>query len=403
MKNILLVSQNFFPENFKINDIAFELQRKGYDVTVLTGIPNYPHGSYFNGFGLFKKRIEVIQGVKVYRCFQVPRGKYFIKVLLPLNYLSFMIFGTFFAIFLSFLKKFDLVFVHQVSPITQSFPAIIVKKIQKIPMILWVLDLWPDAFVSGSGIQNKKIVTLLGNYVDFTYRNSDKILISSYLFFNQIEKRVKNSSKIEYFPNWAEDLFENQHEVTIPNLPTCFKIMLAGNLGVSQNLENVMKVALLLKDLEIAWILLGDGAKKKWIELFIKENKLEKSVYLLGKFPLETMPSFYKTADLMLLSLGNEYNDLKIVVPARLQSYMAVGKPVVGFLDGAGAEIINQSECGFTRDADDIEGMVNLIRNILLLDGEKLKKKGTNGKNYYNKYFSRDKCISNLINFIEKA
>ncbi len=400
--NIIIVSQNFFPENFKSNDIAFDLIKKGHKVTVLTGIPHYPQGVYYKGYSIFKKRIEYVNGVKVYRCFQIPRGKRFSKYLLPLTYLSFMFFSSFWAIYLSFREKFDLVFVHQVSPITQTFPAIIIKKIQKIPMFLWVLDLWPEAYISGSGKRNSFILSILNKYVLYSYRNSNKILISSKGFEQPINIKSLQHDKLLYFPNWAEDVFENLEVNKVPELPEGFKIILAGNLGVSQNLENVMEVAFKLKDHNIKWIFIGEGSKKQWLEEYVREHNLNNTVFLLGKFPIELMPSFYLQADLMLLSLSNQYIELKQVVPARLQSYMAVGKPILAFSEGASADIIKEANCGFVKNSDDIDGMVNILTNVILPQTSELTKLGENGKNYYVSNFRKNKCLENLENIFFK-
>lgn len=400
-KSILIVAQNFYPENFKSNDVAFELKRKGYDVTVLTGIPNYPQGKYYPGYGVFKRRIETVEGVKVYRCLQIPRGKKYTKFLLPLTYLSFMFFGSLWAVYLSLFKKFDSIFVHQVSPITQTLPAIIVKKLKRKPLILWVLDLWPDAFVSGSGMNNKTIISLIGKYVSFSYRNSDKIFISSKGFKNSVAERTGDKNKIQYFPNWAEDTFLEAEKYTIPSLPNGFKIMIAGNLGVSQNLENVMYAALKLKNVNVKWVILGDGSKKGWMENFVKKNELEGSVYIMGKYPLDTMPTFYEKADIMLLSLNNKYEDLKKVVPARLQSYLAAGKPVIGFIEGAAADLIEEARCGFTVNPDDVDGFVDLIQNKILQKYQDLSLIGSNGKAYFQTHFTKEKCINNLMEAID--
>lgn len=401
-KKVLLVTQNFYPENFKSNDIAFDLAKKGYIVEVLTGIPNYPEGVYYKGYGIFKRRTEIINGVKIYRCLQIPRGKKYTKILLPLTYLSFMFFASLWAIYLGFFKKYNLVIVHQVSPITQTLPAIIVKRIQKIPMILWVLDLWPEAFISGSGLNNDFLKSVLGSYVNFSYKNSDKILVSSKGFIEPVSERVGSATKIQYFPNWAEEIVNQESKIEIPPLPNGFKIMLAGNLGVSQNLENVMKAALALKNTDIRWIILGDGSKKNWIKDFIDENNLAENVFLMGKFPYETMPAFYEKANIMLLSLSNQYNDLKMVVPARLQSYMASGKPVLGFADGEANKMIKDANCGYTVEAHDVKGLVDLIENEILTNTERLSFLGMNGKKYFDKYFQKDRCINNLIKIIQE-
>ena len=401
-KRILLVSQNFYPENFKSNDIAWELTKRGYHVEVLTGIPNYPEGKFPEGYGIFRKRVEVVNGVKIYRCFQIPRGKKYVKLLLPLTYVSFMFFGSIWALYLSIFKKYDVVIVHQVSPITQTLPAIILKKIQKIPMMLWVLDLWPEAFISGTGLNNKFLVDLLGSYVNFSYKQSDKILVSSKGFIRKVEERVKDSTKIEYFPNWAENFQYANKNIVLPHLPTGFRIMLAGNLGVSQNLENVMQAALQLNTHNIKWIILGDGSKKQWLDDFVINNNLQESVFLLGRHPSDTMSAFFKEADMMLLSLSSNYEDLKLVVPARLQSYMAAGKPVLAFADGEAGKMVAESNCGYVISADNISGLVSLIVDDILNNTSELPQLGQNGKDYFNRHFQKDLCIDNLVEILKR-
>lgn len=401
-KKILLVSQNFYPENFKSNDIAFDLTKKGFEIEVLTGIPNYPEGEYYKGYGFFQKRIEIINGVKVYRCFQIPRGKKFVKLLQPLSYLSFMFVASLWAIYLAVFKQYHLVIVHQVSPITQTLPAIIVKKIQRIPMVIWVLDLWPEAFTSGSGLNNQFLNSILGAYVNFSYKNSNKILVSSKGFIDSVNKRVKDPYKIKYFPNWAEDISTQNIDVEIPALPSGFKIMLAGNLGISQNLENVMKAALKTKHTDIKWIILGDGSKRKWMQSYIDENKLSDNVFLLGKFPSSYMPVFYNKADIMLLSLSNKYDDLKMVVPARLQSYMAAGKPILGFAGGEANKMIEDANCGYVIEADDVDGLVNILCNKILLEKDLLLVLGKNSQQYFNQNFTKEVCINNLVDIIKQ-
>ncbi|WP_346984315.1 glycosyltransferase [Chryseobacterium sp. POE27] len=177
--------------------------------------------------------------------------------------------------------------------------------------------------------------------------------------------------------------------------------MLAGNLGVSQNLENILYAALQLKEENVRWIILGDGSRKEWMENFVRENSLQQSVFLMGKHPVETMPAFYEKADIMILSLNNKYDDLKKVVPARLQSYMASGKSVIGFIEGAAADVIIEADCGFTINPDDVDGLVNLIKNIIVEDFHRLAALGINGKAYFDTHFTKHKCIDNLIEQIE--
>jgi glycosyltransferase involved in cell wall biosynthesis len=399
---VLLITQYFYPENFKSNDIAFELKKRGYDVDVLAGIPNYPEGKYYKGYNLFRKRIENINGVKVFRAFQFPRGKDS-GVLLALNYLSYAFFASLWALYLSIFKKYDCIIVHQTSPITQGFPAVLVKKIQNIPLYFWVLDIWPDAMKSGGEVTNKHILGFVDRVVKCMYTNSDKILISSEEFRPLVSSKGDYNEKIEYFPNWSDDILIMPDDYPIPELPSGFIIMIAGNLGKSQNLDAVMQAALELKNEKtIKWVLIGDGSKKEWVDNYVEINGLKGTVFTYGKFPFKAIPAFYKNADAMLLTLSGEFSDLKMYVPARLQSYMAAGRPVLGMIDGAGADLILKANCGYVVNSGNYISLANTIRKKVLSDLEAFEKLGLNGRKYFEKHFKKDKCIDHLCAIIDK-
>ena len=398
---ILLVTQYFYPENFKSNDIAFELARKGHKVDVLTSIPNYPEGKFYKGYGFLSRRIEKQNGVRIFRAFQFPRGKSK-KIELLLNYLSYAISGSIWAFSLTVFRKYNCVIVHQTSPITQALPGVIIKKIQRIPMYLWVLDIWPEALQSGGGINNKYIIKIIDTFVKFVYHNSDKILVSSEGFTKPISKKGNYQDKIEYFPNWSEDMSLMSRDFEIPQLPDGFIIMIAGNLGVSQDLDAVIEAAIELKnDDRIKWVLVGDGSKKKWVDEAIVNKGLQKNVFTVGRFPQEAMPAFFQKAGAMLITLNNQYEDLKLVVPARLQSYMSAGRPVLGMIDGAASELIISANCGFVVPGGDYLSLVKVITEKVLVDLDAFGKLGQNGREYFSNRFRKDKCISHLCNIIE--
>jgi glycosyltransferase involved in cell wall biosynthesis len=401
MKRILLVTQYFYPENFKSNDLAFELVKKGYEVDALVGIPNYPDGRYFKKYGLFQKRIEKVNGVKIYRSFQTPRGKKATGIALSINYLTFAFFASFWALILAIFRKYNYIIVHEPSPITQALPALIVKKIQKIPFYIWVLDIWPDAMTSGGNIKNKKILSSIDFFVKYVYNNSTKILISSKGFANLICRQGDFADKIIYFPNWSEDLLK-MPKLPIPELPQGFIIMMAGNLGSAQKLDSVMKAVLELKEIdEIKWVFLGDGSERVWIENFVKENDLTATVFVMGRYPFDTMGSFFNSANAMLLTLNADFPHLKAVVPARLQSYMAAGRPVLAMIDGGGAEIIKESDCGFVAGAADYKSLVDIVRNLVLPNKDNFEAKGMNGRLFFEKHYKKEICINHLVEIIE--
>ena len=240
---ILIVTQYYFPENFKSNDLSFELQKRGHDVTVLTGLPNYPEGKLFEGYGIFKNRKQLINGVKVIRSLLLLRGKGG-GIRLFLNYFSFAFFASLKAFFLNFSNKYDAIIVHEPSPITQFYPALLLKKLQNVPVYFWVMDLWPESLEVAGGVKNKFVLQFFKNMVIRFYENSEKILITSNGFRKSILEKGDFADKLEYFPNWAEDaISEGNVNFLIPELPIGFKIMFAGNVGEAQDLEAIMEAA----------------------------------------------------------------------------------------------------------------------------------------------------------------
>lgn len=398
---ILLVTQYFYPEVFKSNDLAFELVKRGHQVDALVGIPNYPDGKYFKGYGLFSKRHEVVNGVNVYRCFQTPRGRGGWR--LPINYFTYVLSGCLYVLFyFAWKKKYDCIIGHEPSPIFQAYPALLLRKLRKVPFYYWIMDLWPDAIKSGGGVKNEKVLNFIDKLVKGIYRQTDKILITSKRFREPIEQKGDFKDKIIYFPNWSDDILAMPQDYEIPQLPDGFKIMIAGNLGKSQNLEAVAEVMLGLKDIsEVKWVFVGGGSRKEWLENFIKENDLADRALCLGQYPFKAMPAFYKQADTMLVTLRAGFSHLEAVVPARLQSYMSAGRPVLAMIGCGGADIIEESQCGYAVPAGDSAALIKMIREKVLTDKTSFEKMGKNGRDYYINNYRMDMCIDNLEKIIQ--
>lgn len=399
---ILFISQYFYPETFKGNDIAFDWAKRGFDVTVIAGIPNYPQGSFFNGYGLFKRRKEIIDGVKIIRIPIVPRGKDN-PLLLILNYFSYAIIASFYTIFLALFCRFDKIFVQQLSPVLISVPAIIFKKIQKKPLITWVLDLWPESLSSAGGIKNKLLLDFFTWFTKLEYKNSDRILMSSKRFEESILQKGNFKNKLIYFPNWAEDTYiaVQKTDSFFYKLPKGFKIVFAGNIGEAQDFDNIMRAALMLKnEKNIKFIIIGDGRKKQWVDNFVDENQLQDKVYVLGRYHLEAMPMFFQQADVMLVSLKADYI-FTITAPAKIQAYMSSRKPILGMLNGEGADIINNSNCGYCVDAGNPIQLKDAIIKMSKLSKDELDGMGINGYNYYQDNFNKEVCLNNLFEIIK--
>ncbi len=393
---ILFVCQYFYPEVFRGNDIALHWAEDGHEVHVVTGIPNYPDGVFHQGYGWFKKRHEVVNGVKVTHLPIIPRGNN--KIMLMLNYFSYLIVGWVYMLFHALFHKYDRVFVQQLSPVMMSAPGVLYKRIRKTPLYTWVLDLWPESLTAAGGINNKYVLAFFKHYVKSEYKHSDKILISSRSFEKSILEYGDYKDKIVYYPQWS-DASPNDNvnkNDTLPELPEGFKLMFAGAVGEAHGFECTMEAARLTKEQkEIKWVIVGDGRKLEWVREYVKEHGLEETVYTLGRFPAEAMPWFFGQADVMLVTLSDDPL-FKLYAPAKISSYMAAGKPIVAVLNGEGAEMIRDAGCGWTLAAGDAEGFAKLAIDLSRKDASELAAKGANAAKYYDEHFVKEKCLKKL-------
>lgn len=396
---ILIVTPHFYPETFKVNAMAFELQRRGHEVSVMTAIPDYPEGKFHKGYGVFKRRREIINGVKVHRSLVIPRGKGSV-IRLALNYISYTFFATIKGFWFALTKKYDVVIVHETSPIMVGIPAVIVKKMQRIKMHFWVLDLWPESLSAAGGIKNKHILAGFNRLTKWIYNNSDTILVSSKGFKQSISGKGPFADKTHYFPNWIDELGEAQIEDPVPDLPNGFNVVFTGNIGDAQDFPNILKAAEILKDTKkIHFIIVGDGRKRQWAEEYVRANGLSNVVFL-GRYPVATMPQFYEQASALLLAL-KDTPIFALTAPAKLQAYMYAGKPIVAMLNGDGTNLVNEANCGWSVPAESPQALADLIMNLSETNRSILNEKGENGKRYAKMHFDFTKCIDNLETFIK--
>lgn len=397
---ILIVTQYIYPEPFKSTELAFELAARGYHVDVLTGIPNYPEGKYYSGYGLFKKRKEVVNGVTFYRCMQTPRKLLPGGVGLMLNYLTFMTNATLWVLFkFAWKKRYDAIITHEPSPITQIVPACILGNMKKIPVYSWIQDIWPDALVSAGGSIGQRLAPLVGKVTDWVYRNSTKLLITSKGMVPLINRNADYSDKIIYYPQWSEDMMADLGNMpaNIENVRSeNYNIMMAGSLNSGIGVPTVLALCEEMKNDAVNFVFVGGGSEEQNMRDFVKDKGL-KNVRFTGRKPFADMPYYTQQADAMLLTLKKtEMKHLDIVVPARLQSYISGGKPVLAMIGSGATEIINEANCGYAVPAGDYKAMAEIIRTQVLTDKKGMAKKGKNGRKYFEQNFTKSKCIDNL-------
>lgn len=400
---LLVVSQYFWPENFRINDLVADMVGRGHEVTVLTGQPNYPSGRFFHGYGWLKPQTEIYQGARVIRVPIIPRGSAR-AIRLALNYLSFAVFGSLGA-WLRLKGRFDAVFVFEVSPVTVGIPAIVAGRRFKAPILFWVLDLWPESLTAAGGVKSLWLLRAVERLVGWIYRNCARVLVQSRAFIPEIVRHGVPHSAILYFPGWGESLFQPLQladSALLPPLPEGFKVLFAGNIGEAQDLPAVLKAAELLREhADIHWLIVGDGRMAAWAKEEVQRRGLSQ-VHFLGRHPLESMPHFYAAADALLLPLKRE-PIFALTIPGKLQSYLACARPILAMLDGEGARIVQESGAGLTCPAGDADGLAKQVLSLAAMSDAERQAMGLSGRSYYEANFDRTRLFDQLESWLKDA
>ena len=399
---ILVISQYFWPENFRLNDLCIELSDRGHEVVVLTGLPNYPDGKVFTDFIASRDAYSTLRNIKILRVPLIPRGGS--KFTLLLNYLSFMVSCSIIGPWQLRKEKFDLVLVCQLSPATVAIPAIIISKLKKIPLVMWVLDLWPDSLNAVGVVKNKRIINFLQSIMNRIYQTCDLVIVQSKSFQQRITALTKSRTSVTYIPTWAEEQF-NQYEtnVSIDKIDKHFNVTFAGNIGKAQDIYCIIKAANILKNhKDIIFNIIGDGREAARVKEAIDHYGLRNTVKMLGNHPLEKMPKFFSEADAMLVTLEKS-ETFAMTVPGKLQSYLAAGKPILGAIDGEARTVIEEANAGFCVNSGDHSGLAKHILIIANMDPRQLAQLGQNGKLYSEREFSREKIINKFVINMEKV
>jgi glycosyltransferase involved in cell wall biosynthesis len=396
--NILIISQYFWPENFKINDVAKGLVAKGYNVSVLTGLPNYPKGKIFEGYSFHKNKKENYDGITIYRSPVIPRGSGS-GVRLFLNYFSLALLASLRVLFIK--NKIDKILVYEPSPVTIGIPAIIAKYRFKAPIFFWVQDLWPESVVAAGGITNKFMINLISKLTRFIYQHCEKILVQSKAFIPYILNQNVSNSKIIYLPNSTESFYnkvdvKNKFKKLMPKVGPI--LMFAGNIGEAQGFSTMIKSASYLNNLgiKVNWVILGDGRQRELIEKKINDLGLLKCFFFLGSYPSEEMSNFFACADALLVTLKKNLI-FSMTIPNKIQSYMACSKPIIASIDGEGGRVILEAKCGLVSPSEDYISFSKSIIDFLKLKADEKELMGKNARLYFEKEFDREKQINSII------
>jgi len=390
-KKILIVTECFYPEEFKINDIALEWKTKGYDVDVLTIVPSYPLGKVFDGFENKFYQKENYQGINIYRVRAVTGYREsLVKKLV--KYFNFMFLGSLISLFIG--KKYDYIFGFNMSALTSMLPAVIIRKIYKKPLMFWAQDIWPESVYAYGFKKTKLLSYVLERFVKFMYHNVDSIAISSKGFENKLSPFVKNNLKFHYLPNWADDLnisldsYEFSKEKKV-------HFTFAGNIGKVQNLENIIKAFALLGNKynkKAQLNIIGDGSSYQELK---NPSYTQNNIIFHGKKLRIDMAKYYNASDFLIVSLLNK-PIFNATVPAKTQTYIAAQKPILAIINGETADLVKNNNLGYIANPEDIQEIKNTFIKCINTDKTTIDKFTKNSKELTDNIFNKEKIINSL-------
>jgi len=402
---ILIISQYFWPENFRVNELAEELVKLGHEVKILTGYPNYPKGEIYPEFINFKSKFSNYKGSKIIRVPLIPRKNN--KFYLLLNYVSFLFNSILFGYFKLRKDNFDIIFTFQLSPVTIGITSSFFSWIKKSPNIFWILDLWPDTLVALGIVHKNWQIKLLKYLVNWIYSNCELILAQSKSILKEVNNNYSSvKNRALYFPSWGESELFFRAKYPAPEVisKNVFTIIFAGNIGEAQDFPNIIKAVQYLARKNISGfrvIIIGGGSKKEWVKKEIKRLSIENYFEIYQNYPLERMASFFLHADALLVSLSNQ-KVFNMTIPGKIQFYLSSGIPIIGMVSGEGGEVIKKSKSGYVCKSGDYKGLSRIISKMMKIEKSLLKEMGENGRDYAKKEFSKTTLIKKLNKFFIK-
>lgn len=400
---VLVLSQHYWPESFRINEVVESLRRTGCSVTVLTGQPNYPGGKVFAGYragSLGSERHPT--GYTIHRVPLAPRGNG-TAFRLGANYVSFLICATLLGPWALRHESFDVIFVYGTSPILQAIPAILLKRIKRAALVTWVQDLWPQSLEVTGFVRNRRVLDAVAQVVSWIYRRNDLLLVQSRAFIPTVQA-MSGGTTVEYHPNPAElsvSMPTRSEEAPALVLEEGFNVVFAGNLGTVQALDTLLSAAERLRTYgDIRLVLIGSGSRSGWCHREVARRGLH-NVLLPGRFEPTDMPAILAQASALLVSLVRSPT-MSQTVPSKIQAYLAAGRPVVASMDGEGAEIVRLAGAGIACPAEDVDALAEAILALRNMTPEARLRLGESGHRYFQQHFDPAVLAARLMERLKK-
>ena len=398
---ILVVTQHFWPENFRINDIVEGFVQDGLAVDVLCGLPNYPHGEWFDGYSADGPLEEVYKGARVFRAREIPRKGNTGKTIF-LNYVSWPLYAA------AALKRlpggYDAVFCFNTSPVLMCWPAVLYAKKHHVPFTNYVLDLWPENLYSVLPVKNRFMRWVAQSVSDSLYKRCDRLIAMSEPLQERLCARTgKTAAQVAVIPQYCEDFYAvPQHDAALEQrFAGRFNLVFTGTFTPAQSLDMVLRALLDARAAgaeRLHLLLVGDGMSREALQSLAHELHAGDAVTFYGSVPAADVPKFTALADALLISLSDS-PDLGLTVPGKLASYMAAGKPVLASMNGAGYAAVQESGGGLVSPACDQKALAeNMLALYGMTDAERAEL-GRKAYAYYAAHYRRAELLKRLEEF----
>ena len=407
LPRLLLVTQHFWPESFKVSDLAEGLVELGIEVDVLCGLPNYPLGEWFDGYSENGPFDEVHNGVRLYRSREIPRTGNTSKTIF-LNYVSWPLYAA--RAIKRLPGQYDAVLCYNTSPVLMMWPAIRAARRFKIPLVEYVLDLWPENLFSVLEISNALLRKLALRVSDWHYKNAERIIVLSDGMREKLVQRIgfdcpsrctQSRRDFVVIPQYCEEFYDAGEAAANKRDDSSFTLAFAGNLSPAQDLEGILdsfaaaRSALRENGTSLRFLIYGNGMSRDSIKDKIQSLELQDSVEMHDPVPPEEIPEIFQQVDALLVSLSNSPS-LGLTIPAKLSSCMASRKPLLVSITGAGAEAARQSGGALVCDAGDRQQMTENIVELATMPRERLAALGEKSYDYYVAHYKRSVIIKKI-------
>jgi glycosyltransferase involved in cell wall biosynthesis len=403
---LLILSQYYDPEPVpKAAELARAMTARGHEVSVITGFPNYPTGVLYPGYRLAAMRRERIDGIAVTRTFEFPyhgtkvAGRLF-------NYWSFVASSLLAA---RRARGHHVMYVWH-PPLTIGVAAWLLGKLAGVPFVYDVQDIWPESAVVSGMMREGWMTRLMRRLETFVYARAAHLLVVTEGAKGNLVSKGVPAEKVSVMPHWVDESAfgeagDDERRAARRDLGwgDDFVVLFAGNLGLVQGLDSVIRAAAELpRGGGIRVVLMGDGADKDRLESLAAELDVADRVQFVPRQPVSAMPMMMAAADALLVHLRRSELS-RWVIPSKTLSYLAAGRPIVMAMEGAAADLVAAAEAGVVIPPDDPPLLARTLIELRDMSRQERDAYGIRGRAYLRANLTKQQILDRYEEILRRV